>query len=139
MLEAIFYCRVLQKINPHTNETTLYLMSPEDGVSSTSLYRVQGYARVPGSIYTLVFWMLTDKEDPDAGVGGETLWRHTTPVATGGGNLNLYEPPARALVSDEDMSLTKRIDERVGQYGLSMETAIALRNRANHTYQKSWV
>lgn len=78
MLEAIFYSRVIT-----TESNTLAI--DDSSLTPGFSFQIESYSQSGG--YTLVQWALGDGEES---IAGETLWSGTTPILTGGGELNLF-------------------------------------------------
>lgn len=101
-------------------------------VTSDSNYQVSGYSEVHP--YTLVFW---EQSVEDESFTGETLWRGKTPIATGGGALDLYVVDVKQNSSKEVDVVEKTNSLLVnnvfnfGLYAVPKQVALALRNPKN--------
>jgi hypothetical protein len=100
-------------------------------------FRVLGFARV--AQYTLVKWRwgLRDVPSGDLTEGvytdGESLWEHDTLLEHGWQGIVLYgkNPAIASQVPLDRPTVWERVDNRIGQFGIPAQVAIALRSPQN--------
>lgn len=95
-------------------------------------YQITGYAQVEN--YTLVFWQISKG---DEAVTGESLYRDRDLLATGGGELPLYQllssldPNVASATPRDGNSVWGRVNQQVGGFGVPPAISNALRSPQN--------